>query len=48
MLFKGWRLIYKKYISPKDLKREYLQFVNIYLKFEPLTKLSKTLHGDID
>ncbi|KAE9523384.1 hypothetical protein AGLY_016332 [Aphis glycines] len=35
-------------LMAKDLRREYLQFVNIYLKFEPLTKLPKQLHGDID
>jgi len=37
--FNGLEVIYKSCILAKDLRREYLQFVNIYLTFEPLTKL---------
>ncbi|KAL4105078.1 hypothetical protein QTP88_020353 [Uroleucon formosanum] len=32
--FYGLEAVNKKIISAKDLKREYLQFVNMYLKFE--------------
>jgi len=46
--FNGLEAIYKNFILAKDLRREYLQFVNIYLTFEPLSKLPKKLHGDID
>lgn len=46
--FNGLEAIYKNVILAKDLRREYLQFVNIYLTFEPLTKLPKKLHGGID
>lgn len=46
--FNGLEAIYKQFILAKDLRREYLQFVNTYLTFEPLTKLPKKLQGDID
>lgn len=46
--FNGLEAIYIQFILAKDLRREYLQFVNIYLIFEPLTKLPKRLHSDID
>jgi len=45
--FNGLEAIYKCFILDKDLRREYLQFVNIYLTFEPLAKLPKILHDDI-
>lgn len=47
-VFEGLEAIYGKFISAKNLRLEFLQFVNIYFKFETLTKLPNKLHDDID
>lgn len=46
--FKGFENIYGKFITAKDLRLEYIQFANIYLKFENITKLPKYLHDNND
>lgn len=46
--FDGLEAFYGKFISAKNLKREYLQFANIFFNFETLTKLPKQIHDDVD
>lgn len=46
--FYGFESVFGKFITANNLRREYIQFANIYFKFENITKLPKKLHGNID
>jgi len=46
--FNGFQQAYGKFVSSKDLRREYMQFANVYLELEKTLVLPKTLHRQID
>jgi hypothetical protein len=47
-VFQGFENIYGKFVSAIDLRREYVQFANVYFNFEKFIKLSKRIHNVSD
>ncbi|XP_025198494.1 uncharacterized protein LOC112596886 [Melanaphis sacchari] len=45
--FEGFEEIYGQFVKVEDLRREYKQFVNLYLMFEKLIKLPVKIHKPI-
>lgn len=42
--FNGFQKVYGKFVSSEDLRKEYVQFANVYLELEKTLTLSKVLH----
>ncbi|KAL5236453.1 hypothetical protein ACI65C_003863 [Semiaphis heraclei] len=42
--FNGFQQVYGKFVSAEDLRKEYMQFANVYLELEKTLSLPKTLH----